>query len=121
MTGSELRAFAGMKYFNVYVSTNSGEVFCAYEGDSAVQALTEWFKQSQEHPSEVAINATSKEAACMLIDFAHSRKDIIKKLYYAYQNFYNLHFILNAIDQAYDDRCKAFYGYGDSVYPFVIR
>lgn len=120
MTGSELRASVGMEHFSVYVSTFSGEVFCAYAGDSEKEALSEWFRQSQKYPSEVAINAASKEAACMLIDYAHSRKDIIEELYSTYKNPYKLSFLLEAIDRKYADRCSGFFGYGDQVHPFDL-
>ena len=80
MTGSELRASVGMQYFNVYVTTEF-ESYSVYNGDSAKLAIEQWFEEQEAHPTCVSICASSKEAACMLMDYAYSRKDLIEELH----------------------------------------
>lgn len=119
MTGSELRASVGMQYFNVYVTTEF-ESYPVYTGDSAKVAIETWYEQQGEYPTCVSICASSKEAACMLIDYAHSRKDLIEDLHKSHKNPYKLQYMLDSIDSQHANRCRGFCGYGDQVFPFDL-
>lgn len=88
--------------------------------DTPKTAIVAWFEAQAENPSCVAINAISIEAAQLLIDYAHCRKDIIEELHSKYKNPYKLEFLLEAIDNKHNDGCKGFLGYLDQVHPFDL-
>lgn len=119
MTGSELRASVGMQYFNVYVTTEF-ESYPLYTGDNAKVVIETWFEEQAVHPTCVSICASSKEAACMLMDYAYSRKDLIEDLHKSHKNPYKLQYMLDSIDSQHANRCRGFCGYGDQVFPFDL-
>lgn len=107
------------KKYMVYALINEDtETVC--ETDTPKVAIRSWFSHQPSNPTNVAIVATSIENAKLLIDYAHSRKDVIEEFHGKYKNPYKLSFMLEAINKKHDDGCKGFCGYGDQIHPFDL-
>ena len=103
------------KKYTVYAG-----VSCVKVTDTPKVAIKAWFSNQAENPIDVAICATSIEDARFLIDYAHSRKDIVEDFHKQYKTPYKLSSILEDIDKKWNDRCNGFCGYGDQIHPFGL-
>lgn len=103
------------KRYMVYADVN-----CVRLTDTPKVAIRSWFAHQAKNPSNVAICAVSVEDARFLIDYAHSRKDVVEEFHSQYKNPYKLSFMLEAIDKKHADRCSGFCGYGDQIHPFDL-
>ena len=103
------------KKYTVYAG-----VSCVKVTDTPKVAIRAWFSRQAKNPIDVTSCAASIEDARFLIDYAHSRKDIVEDFYQQYKTPYKLSHLLEAIDKKWNDRCDGFCGYGDQIYPFSL-
>ena len=99
------------------------DIIASSDTDDPKRAIKAWCAATAKSHGDADIFAESKDAACELIDWAYDNKDVVESLMSAVSGFpYKHEYILNAIDEKHEDRCRFFYngpgGYPDAVYPF---